>query len=113
MEMNKRNLYIGAAAAAIVVAGAGIFTGATLLAPKQTHVGETAATHAAELPGATGAASVEGEHADEEHVEGQIEMDAATIKASGIMIETTVGAAFRRRSRLKALSWRRQTGRPC
>jgi len=96
METQKRNLLIGAAAAVIVVAGAGVVIGQTLFAPNQSHVGESPAAHAAELQ-AGGAAEPagEGEHeGEEEHAEGQIDMDAATMKASGILLETTVSGSL-------------------
>ena len=89
MEINQRNLVI-AAIGAVVLLGGGAVLGSTVLAPKDTHEGENAAAHVAELGMAQGEEQ-EGEgHADEESEAEQIEMDDAALKASGIVLEKTV-----------------------
>jgi cobalt-zinc-cadmium efflux system membrane fusion protein len=89
MDIKQRNLLIGAAAAAFLVGGAGIFVGRTALAPKADHAGETAEQHAAELGAAGGPHDVHSdEHADEVH------MDASTVAASGIGLETLVAGSL-------------------
>ena len=93
MQFNQRNLMIGAAAVAIAAVGG--VAGSMLFAPKQSHVGETPETHAAELPAAGGAEQAgEGEHAGEEHVEGLVEMNADALKAARIGLETTVAGSL-------------------
>lgn len=91
MDSKQRNLLIGAAAAAIVVGGVGVFIGRTALAPKADHAGETVEQHAAELGGSP--AGQPGAHGAEEHAE-EIHMDAAAIAASHISLETLVAGAL-------------------
>lgn len=103
MDIRNRNILLGGAAAAVLVAAVGgIFLGSSVFAPVENHVGEEAAAHAAELGGATAndehAGETEG-HADEggEHTEegaehpgeaGEVVMSEDMLNQSGVVLET-------------------------
>jgi cobalt-zinc-cadmium efflux system membrane fusion protein len=92
METKQRNLLLGAAGAAIVVAVGGAFVGHTLWAPKQNHTGETVEAHLAELKGLERAAKPEtAAPIKAEHKADKVEMSTASVAAAGIVLETTVG----------------------
>lgn len=91
METKQRNLLVGAAGAAIIVAVGGAFVGHTLWAPQQNHAGETVEAHLAELKGSEWTAKSEiATSTKAEHKADKVQMSAASLAASGIILETTV-----------------------
>ena len=91
MTISKQSLLIGAAAAALLVAG--LTAGVVLFGGDRSHVGESLEQHAAEL-GIGVPAGEEAGHAGEdgktgeEHVEGEIDIDAAAIERADIALIT-------------------------
>lgn len=77
---DRKRLVIGVAAAALIIGGAGVMLGRTVLAPAPI----------------SGKAEQSGEAEEEGHVEGLVEMDAPRAASAGIVVETvqtgTLGA---------------------
>lgn len=94
METKQRNLLIGAAGAAIVVALGGAFIGHTLWAPKQSHAGETAEAHLAELKSDGGPVKAESAEPEGEHGAEAVQMSAASMASAGILLEKTVSGSL-------------------
>lgn len=99
MELNKRNLMIGAAAAAILVAIVGVVAGRTVFAPKHSHAGETMEEHDAELAAAGGESAEKGdadsdEKGEAEGAEGAIKMEAEALATAGITLQTLAPSSF-------------------
>ena len=95
MNIPNRNLLIGGVVVALATVGGGILIGRSVLAPTESHIGESPEEHARELEsvgeGAEHAgeesdhAGEEGEHAGEA---GEVVMTEEVVKQSGIVVET-------------------------
>lgn len=94
MEIKQRNRLIGAAAAAIVIGGAGVGLGRSMFAPDVSHEGETAEGHARELASASAGGDAEHSDGEEEHVEGEVDIDDAAVEASDIGLVTLAPGNF-------------------